>query len=156
MKKDNVKNGRLKRSIRLALAMILLAGTMFGLVGCGDKDWSYDFDLSDEKLVCDESSLTDSQYEKVDAILITFKKTKTHRQIDVRDLKMSNIKDLSYIQATLEDGNLGWVEDGNGRQMAQATLKKIGKEKVLETIRHLEKLEFVKSAEPLLSSPMVD
>ena len=35
MKKDDVKNGRLKRSISLVLAVLMLCAMAFGLAGCG-------------------------------------------------------------------------------------------------------------------------
>ena len=38
MKKDNVKNGRLKRGICFVLAVVMLAGMAFGMAGCGKDE----------------------------------------------------------------------------------------------------------------------
>jgi|GEM_PF-5037448 len=144
-----------KKILVQGVMVIMALSIVVSLTACGDKDWSKDFDLSDEKITWDESSIADSEYAKFDRILITFKQTKTDRQIDSRDLKLSNVKSFSYIQATLEDGSFGWM-GLDGRQTAIITLNKIGKEKILEAIRHLEKLEFIKSAEPAYRCPMAN
>ena len=107
------------------------------------------FDLTDPKILFDETSFSDSMYEGVDSIIITFKKTSTYPILELQDFNLPNAKRFAYGQATPHDGPSGWIEFDDGHQKGQIMLMEGGKEKILEAIRHLEKFEFVKSVRPL-------
>jgi len=106
------------------------------------------FDLTDPKILFDEASFSDSMYEKVDSIIVTFKKTSTYPILDIHDFNLPNAKSFVYMQATPNDGHLGWVEYDDGHQKGEIFLNEGGKENILEAVRHLDQLEFVKSVRP--------
>lgn len=107
------------------------------------------FDLTDPKIFFDETSFSDNMYTEDDTIIVIFKKTTTYPMLDLHHFNLSNAKSFIYSQATPNDGPLGWVERDEGRQAGQIFLVEGGKEKIIEAIRHLEQLEFVKSAQPM-------
>lgn len=111
------------------------------------------FDLTDPKILFDETSFSDSMYAEVYAITVIFKKTTTYPILDIGHFSLSNAKSFRYSQATPDDGPLRWVEYDEGRQKGQIDLIEGGKEKIIKEIRDLEQLEFVKSALPMYYIP---
>ena len=161
MKKDNVKNGRLKRSICLALAVVMLCAMAFGFVGCEDADTRAimkNFDRTDPKDYWGGSIEDLASGGSLPApaskfmVKITFRKTSTYPELKIEDLKFKNAKDTSYyIYVTPPpDGHYYWdyMKKEDFRQTAMIHLKEEGHDKVIEAIRHLEKLKFIKRAEP--------
>jgi len=72
------------------------------------------------------------------------KKTSSYPKLKLEDFKMDNAESLEYIwlSPTMQQNNSDF------RQYAAIRLKEHGKEKVLEAIVQLDKLKFVKRAEP--------
>jgi hypothetical protein len=106
------------------------------------------FDLTDTKILFDETSFSDSMYAEVETIIVIFKKTNTYPKLSIHHFNLSNAKSFAYLQATPDDGHLGWSEHDEGRQEGEIRLIESGKEKILEAVKHLEQLEFVKSVRP--------
>ncbi|MDD4315864.1 MAG: hypothetical protein PHC84_01745 [Clostridia bacterium] len=106
------------------------------------------FDLTDPKILFDETSFSDSMYAEVERIIVVFKKTTTFPRLDIHHFGLSNAKSFAYLQMTPNDGPRGWVDYDDGHQQGEIHLYNLGKEKILEAIRHLEQLEFVKSVWP--------
>ncbi len=112
------------------------------------------FDLTDPKILFDETSFSDSMYAEVESIQVVFKKTTTFPMLDIHHFGLSNAKSFGYSQMTPNDGPRGWVEYDDGHQKGHIILTELGKGKILEAIRHLEQLEFVKSVKPFYFFPM--
>ena len=92
-----------------------------------------------------------------DMVKIIFCKTSTYPLLELKDFKLENAKAINYNPyhdiAPLPDDYFweAWkqyfdIEDY--RQIAVITLKEPGHDKVLEAIKHLQTLKFIKRAEP--------
>ncbi|NCU32893.1 MAG: hypothetical protein EOM23_08185 [Candidatus Moranbacteria bacterium] len=139
---------RLTKIITMGVLIIMALGLF---TACGDKDWSKDFDLSDEKIVWDESTYVDDEHTTLDKLIVKFKSTDTYPCLELRDFKMSNAKGFVYTNLNPSEGELyydGW------RQSGEITLKKTDKQSIIAAIRHLETLPFVKSVQQMQNIPV--
>jgi hypothetical protein len=95
------------------------------------------FDLTDPKELW--KGTIDDDFE-IDKVIIITKKTTVFPVLTLRDFGLSNGESLEYV----------WYrgETPDFRQILTIHLKQHGKDKVVEAIRILEKLEFVKTVEP--------
>jgi hypothetical protein len=134
------------------LAMGVLIIMSIGLfAGCADKDWSKDFDMSDEKVVWDESTFVDDEHTTIDKLIVTFRKTDTYPQLELRHFEMSNAIQFVYTNLNPNEGELyydGW------RQSGEITLRKTDKQSIVDAIRHIEALPFVKSVQQMHNIPL--
>ena len=62
------------------------------------------------------------------------------------DVSFKEIKDLTYLDKPIEEYQ--YLKIGMHKQIFKLTLEKPGKQNVLDTIKELEKLDFIESAEP--------
>jgi hypothetical protein len=141
----------MKKSIKLIFMGVLLINSIGLFAGCADKDWSKDFDLSDEKVIWDESTFVDDEHTTIEKLIIIFKKTDTYPQLELRHFKMSNAKQFVYTNLNPNEGELyydGW------RQSGEITLRKTDKQSIIDAIRHLESLPFVKSVHQMHNIPI--
>ena len=106
------------------------------------------FDFSDEKEIWDGNE----EYGFLDdAIFVTLKKTNTYPVLDLIYFGLDNAISLKYISIQppayfYEPGNEQLLE--NYRQHLVIYINPMGEEKTIETIRQLEKFDFIKSVRP--------
>lgn len=50
---------------------------------CSDKDWSKDFDLSDEEIVWDEATYVDDEHTMLDKLIFILKRTDTYPRLEL-------------------------------------------------------------------------
>ena len=122
-----------------------------GLCECGEFEISWlnvNFRLSDEQILF-KGSVNDEF--KCDVILLTLKHTTTYIELSKRHFKLDEITEVVYISSTppshfYEYGN----EDklNNFHQIVFLYVDVESKEKIIELIKELEKLPFIRSAEP--------
>lgn len=114
------------------------------------KEWfNKHFDLNDEKIIWNgniEEMFTD------DLIIITLKKTNTFPILNLNCFGLENATDLEYVGGETPPEYFYKPEYKDllekYRQVVFIHLEPLGKEKVIESIRKLEKLEFIKSVNP--------
>ena len=122
-----------------------------GLCDCGEFDsvWlNENFRLSDEQILFKGS--VDDEF-NCDVILLTLKNTTTYIELSKRHFKLDEITEVGYISSTppshfFEPGN----EDklNNFHQDVFLYVDVETKEEIIELIKELEKLPFIRSAEP--------
>lgn len=100
------------------------------------------FDLSDPKIYWD--GRIDIEFHE-NIVNIIMRKTDTYPKLELHDFGLSNAESIEYI---FLEPNLGTVTE-NFRQILRIRLKEPGKENVIEAIRHLESLDFIRYAGPL-------
>lgn len=84
-----------------------------------------------------------------DTVGIVFRRTLTFPELELRYFKLNNAESVEYIALRPPEN----YEAQGGKiseyhQIATIHLKDHGKEKVIEAVRHLEKLDFLKGAYP--------
>lgn len=122
-----------------------------GLCDCGEFDsvWlNENFRLSDEQILFKGS--VDDEF-NCDVILLTLKHTTTYIELSKKHFKLDEIVEVEYISSTppshfYEPGN----EDklNNFHQIVFLYVDVETKEEIIELIKELEKLPFIRSAEP--------
>lgn len=122
-----------------------------GLCECGEFDsvWlNENFRLSDEQILFKGS--VDDEF-NCDVILLTLKHTTTYIELSKKHFKLDEITEVVYISSTppshfYEPGN----EDklNNFHQIVFLYVDVETKEDIIELIKELEKLPFIRSAEP--------
>lgn len=130
----------LKKIICLVATFLLL----FSLTACDNEEQKIlkEFDLTEPKEYWTGSIDDDFTDDKV---LICMRKTTTFPELELYHFKMDNAESLKYIALRPPEN----YENPSGyRQIAVITLKERGKDKVVEAIKHLEKLPFIKTASP--------
>lgn len=140
--KNRGKCGMAKRIICLGILFILI----FSFAACANQDKKIlkQFDLSDPKEYW--KGTVDDDFAD-DVVLIVMRKTKTYPELELRHFKLENAESVEYI--ALSPPNNGDYSNGEAyHQIAVIKLKEHGKDKVVEAIKHLEKLKFIKSASP--------
>jgi hypothetical protein len=133
----------MKKIIYLGVLLVMI----FSFYGCGsDRDWSKDFDLSDPKEFW--AGTIDDDFE-VDRVVVIMKKTTVYPELELRHFELSNGERLEYSNLKPQDNMLNDLEYiERYRQIAIIYLKQNSKEKVIEAVYQLSKLEFVKYAGP--------
>ena len=81
-----------------------------------------------------------------DSVIVTLKKTNTYPELDLSVFGLDNAISMEYLDGITMPDNIAKPE--KWRQKIIIYLKPEGKEKLLETIRIIEQLEFVKSVNP--------
>jgi len=75
---------------------------------------------------------------------MTLRKTSTFPELELKDFKLENAENIAYLTVRPPASFVGEYY----QQTVFLKLKQHGKDKVVEAIRHLEKLDFVKGAYP--------
>jgi hypothetical protein len=122
-----------------------------GLCDCGEFDsvWlNENFRLSDEQILFEGS--VDDEF-NCDVILLTLKHTTTYIELSKRHFKLDEITEVGYISSTppshfYEPGNEDKLD--NFHQIVFLYVDVETKEEIIELIKELEKLPFIRSAEP--------
>ena len=122
-----------------------------GLCDCGEFDsvWlNENFRLSDEQILFKGS--VDDEF-NCDVILLTLKHTTTYIELSKRHFKIDEITKVSYISSTppsyfFEPGNEDKLDNFN--QIVFLYVDVESKEDIIELIKELEKLPFVRSVGP--------
>ena len=117
------------------------------LIGCDTKrndDILKHFDLTDEKVIWNGD--INDPYICDDSVIVTLKKTETYPELKLSDFDLDNAISLKYLSSIVMPDNL--PNPDNWRQTLVIYIKSEGKEKLVETIRKIEQLEFVKSVGP--------
>ena len=122
-----------------------------GLCECGEFDISWlneNFRLSDEQILFKGS--VDDEF-NCDVILLTLKHTTTYIELSKRHFKIDEITKVSYISSTppshfFEPGNEDKLDNFN--QIVFLYVDVESKEDIIELIKELEKLPFVRSVGP--------
>ena len=152
-----------KRIICMGAALMMCVGL---LGGCVDpyRKINKQFDLSDPTdywvgTVDDLSNLEGGLSTAVlDVVIITFKKTSKYPTLEAKDFSFNNSKQFSYNYITPppdDDVHYWELWDYTGktredwRQTGFLYLKTTGHDKVFEAIEFLQKLKFIKRAEPM-------
>ncbi len=131
--------------LKKIICMLLMATMVFSFAGCA-RDWSKDFDLSDPKEYW-EGTINDAFAD--DILTLEMRKTSTYPELKLSDFKLDNAKTVEYVSIRPKEDRMNDAEYIAGfRQLVFIHLDQHGKDKVVEAIRHLEKLEFIKSASP--------
>jgi len=99
------------------------------------------FDLTDPKILW-KGSIDDEFTD--DLVIVLLRKTSTYPELELRHFKLDNAESMRYIGKIPSPGYM----NPDFRQIISITLREHGKDKVVEAIRHLETIEFVKCAEP--------
>ena len=107
---------------------------------------SKEFDLTEEKIYWEgniEESFVDNE------VYVIMKKTNTYPELQISDFYIDNLESLHYYLLK-PDPNRLWNEEyiEGFRQMLVIYLKEPGKERVVEVIKELEKLDFVQIVNP--------
>ncbi len=98
------------------------------------------FDLSDEKEVWSRSIYDEFE---IDRVIVIMKKMTIYSELELRHFGLSNGESLKYYWSKPTSDNTPHF-----RQILVIYLKDQGKDKVVEAIKELEKLDFVKIVEP--------
>ncbi len=122
-----------------------------GVCECGEFDdvWlNENFRLSDEKILYKGS--VDAEF-NCDVILLTLKHTTTYIELSKRHFGIDRITEVRYVTATppshfYEPGNEDKLDNFN--QIVFLYVDVETKEEIIELIKELEKLPFIRSAEP--------
>ena len=122
-----------------------------GLCECGEFDsvWlNENFRLSDEQILFKGS--VDDEF-KCNVILLTLKHTTTYIELSKKHFKLVEITEVVYISSTppshfYEPGNEDKLD--NFHQIVFLYVDVESKEDIIELIKELEKLPFIRSAEP--------
>ena len=122
-----------------------------GLCECGEFDsvWlNENFRLSEEQILFDGS--VDDEF-NCDVILLTLKHTTTYIELSKRHFKLDEITEVVYISSTppshfYEPGNEDKLNNYHQIVFLHVTVE--SKEEIIELIKELEKLPFIRSAEP--------
>ena len=122
-----------------------------GLCECGEFDsvWlNENFRLSDEQILFKGS--VDDEF-NCNVILLTLKHTTTYIELSKRHFKLDEITEVVYISSTppshfYEPGNEDKLD--NFHQIVFLYVDVETKEEIIELIKELEKLPFIRSAEP--------
>ena len=122
-----------------------------GLCDCGkfDNTWIIEnFRLSDEQILFEGS--VDDEF-NCDVILLTLKHTTTYIELSKRHFKLDEITEVVYLSSTppshfYEPGNEDKLD--NFHQIVFLYVDVETKEEIIELIKELEKLPFIRSAEP--------
>ena len=122
-----------------------------GLCECGEFDsvWlNENFRLSDEQILFKGS--VDDEF-KCNVILLTLKHTPTYIELSKKHFKLVEITEVVYISSTppshfYEPGNEDKLD--NFHQIVFLYVDVESKEDIIELIKELEKLPFIRSAEP--------
>lgn len=150
------KNKKIKFFLILGVILFSLIGT----TGCtiqndnNDLDLTKDipdyeniikhFDLTDEKIIW-EGDINQSFYSD-NAVIVTMKKTNTYPELDLSAFGLDNAISMEYLDGVTRPENI--ANPHKWRQKIIIYLQPEGKEKLLETIRRLEQLEYVKYVNP--------
>jgi hypothetical protein len=125
------------------LAVLLAVLTVMTFSGCKIDSYfaSKQFDLTDEKIIWEGS--VDDEFEET-CVYVVLKKTDKYPKLRLSAFNLKNAESLEYI-------NLKPTENSSAdfRQSLWINLKKHGDSAVVEAIRQLEKLDFVKQASPM-------
>ena len=144
------------KTIKLFLIMSVVIFSIVGTVGCTNNEKNNSninenynlilkhFDLTDEKIIWN-GDINDF-YVLDDSVIVTLKKTDTYPELDLAVFGLDNAVHMEYLDSVTKPNNIANPE--RWRQKIIIYLKAEGKEKLLETIRKLEQLEFVKSVNP--------
>lgn len=137
----------LKRKFNLVLAVLAIV-MVIGLTSYNKDEvkaeeetneiLSY-FDLDDEKEYWNGS--IEDPFED-DKVVVIFKKTWTYPKLTLNNFDVVNLKSIEYTQTRPRNNPKTF------RQIATIYLNEVGKEKVMEAIKELEKLEFIQYAGP--------
>ncbi len=139
----------MKRKIIGIMIVLSLLFSVFSFAGC-EEESNYEeilkqFDLSDPK---EYLEILDEEF-ILNRVNIGLKKTSSYPILKPNDFKIPNVNRVEYIfekpsEDRLDDEN--YVK--NFRQLARIYLSKPGRNEVLKAIEQLEKVEFVRWAEP--------
>jgi hypothetical protein len=136
----------LKRVKKIFLVFGVLLFSL-GLLGCDSKqnnNISELFDFTDEKIIwngdINDPSIPD------DSVIVTLKKTDVYPELKLIDFRLDNAVSMEYIGGISVPDNIS--NPDKWRQKIVIYLKPEGKDKLLETIRKLEQLDFVKRVNP--------
>ena len=102
------------------------------------------FDLTDEKIIWNGN--INNPYIVDDSVIVTLKKTETYPELDLSVFGLDNAISMKYLDGITMPDNIAKPE--KWRQKIIIYLKPEGKEKLLEIIKKIEQLEFVKSVNP--------
>lgn len=122
----------------LCLAMVFFM--LFALAACEDLILKK-FDLSDPD---DYQPIQHNSDFEVDRVVVILKRTSTYPELKLKHFKLDNAESLEYYFLKPDDS----YNNENFRQILVIYLKTHGKEQVLDAIKELEKLKFVKTAQP--------
>lgn len=141
----------MKNIKKVLLIGVLCIMATFSFVACGSEYMKIlkEFDLSDPKIIW-EGSINDDFTD--DSVIVVLRKTSTYPELELKHFKLNNAEGLEYMGGVrppdyfFTPGNELLLI--NYRQIVLIHLTPQGKEKIIETIRELEKLDFVKSISP--------
>ena len=137
------------RIVLLLCVVIFMIGAVAGCYNPDDNEVNATnilkhFDLTDEKIIWDGN--INDPYIVDDSVIVTLKKTETYPKLDVSVFGLDNAVGMEYLVGVTMPDNVANPE--KWRQMVIIYLRPAGKEKLLETIRKIEQLEFVKRVNP--------
>ena len=133
-----------KKIIALGVLLIILS-----FAGCGCMNVSREFDLTDPKEYWKGN--IDEDFND-DSVLIILRKTSTFPELKLRHFRLDNAESLEYLTG-VRPPDYFFKEEYQHllvdyRQIVCIKLKQHGKEKVIDAIKQLEELDFVKRASP--------
>lgn len=102
------------------------------------------FDLADEKIIWNGD--INDPYILDDSIIVTLKRTETYPRLDLSMFSLDNAVSMEYLGSITMPNNISNLD--KWRQKVIIHLTSEGKEKLVETIRQIEQLEFVKQVNP--------
>lgn len=102
------------------------------------------FDLADEKIIWNGD--INDPYILDDSIIVTLKRTETYPRLDLSVFSLDNAVSMEYLGSITMPNNIS--NPDKWRQKVIIHLTSEGKEKLVETIRQIEQLEFVKQVNP--------
>ncbi len=107
------------------------------------------FDISEEKLYCTASINDDFA---TNAIIVTLKKTNTYPELDMECFNLENTIRIEYASDVIPPDYFFQPEYKdlleNFRQIIFIYVEPLGKEEIINSIKELEKLSFIRSANP--------
>lgn len=131
----------IKKIICLVATFLLL----FSLTACEeveDQEFLKEFDLTEPKEYW--TGTIDDNFSD-DRVLVCMRKTTTFPELELHHFELDNAESLEYLMLRPPED----YENPSGyTQIAVITLKEHGKDKVVDAIKHLEKLPFIKLASP--------
>ena len=130
-----------KKIINFGVMLVMV----FSLAAC-KEDILRHFDLTDPKEFW--IGTIDDDFAE-DTVILGLRRTSTFPELELRHFRLENAERVEYLDVRPPD-HLNEAQRINFRQIVFLRLKQHGKEEVVEAIRHLETLKFVKWAEPNL------
>ena len=147
----------MKKFLTIMIAVMMA----FSIAACGGKAKEKNniieyFDLTDAKILFDETIFSNSQFEKtvcLDKLIIYLKKAKKYKKLDIETFGCDNIVTIDYYNFEPQEDKLDDIEYmENFRQKLGFGLEDVKDvQELIMVIKEIERLDFVKEVQVIFA-----